>query len=447
MPKMIMFCADGTWNNPYEDENQDHAPDPTNVYKLFTGLDGALSPDSLLLADEQEKELAEAGSTTRVAKHLHGVGDSRNPIIKLMVGAFGAGIISRIVRGYTFISRNFAPGDRIVILGFSRGAYTARALAGLIASQDLLSTALTADKEQAYRCGAEAWYRGRMAVVTNLFSLAHLDEIVTDLPAFLSRDSLRDSDLVPVDQITAVGVWDTVGAMGFPDYTAGGQRVDAFKFADTKLSAKVQHGFHAVDLDERRNDFSPTLWDPEDRIVQMLFPGAHSDVGGGYPAGNRESGLSNGALKWMRGRLGGWDPGRCRRYGPSALVPRALDPARYTPRSPSFPQDLAGGSLHRRAPIRRCRGGRTRHRARPLQSDQPALKPPIIDWSHLLQMKDFCVGERPLSPMAPWTQPAGGPSWNQPTGLPRSRAPQRLPARRSWMRALFTQENHPWQSK
>ena len=50
MPKMIMFCADGTWNNPYEDENQDHAPDPTNVYKLFTGLDGALSPDSLLLA-------------------------------------------------------------------------------------------------------------------------------------------------------------------------------------------------------------------------------------------------------------------------------------------------------------------------------------------------------------------------------------------------------------
>ena len=304
MPKMIMFCADGTWNNPYEDENQDHAPDPTNVYKLFTGLDGALSPDSLLLADEQEKELAEAGSTTRVAKHLHGVGDSRNPIIKLMVGAFGAGIISRIVRGYTFISRNFAPGDRIVILGFSRGAYTARALAGLIASQDLLSTALTADKEQAYRCGAEAWYRGRMAVVTNLFSLAHLDEIVTDLPAFLSRDSLRDSDLVPVDQITAVGVWDTVGAMGFPDYTAGGQRVDAFKFADTKLSAKVQHGFHAVDLDERRNDFSPTLWDPEDRIVQMLFPGAHSDVGGGYPAGNRESGLSNGALKWMRGQLG-----------------------------------------------------------------------------------------------------------------------------------------------
>ncbi len=304
MLKMIVFCADGTWNNPNEDENQDQAADPTNVYKLFTGLDGVLSPDSLLLADEQEKELTEAGATTQVAKYLHGVGDSRNPIIKLLGGAFGSGIISRIVRGYTFLSRNFAPGDRIAIVGFSRGAYTARALAGLIASQGLLGQALTADKEQAYRCGAQAWYRYRQATLSNPFSLAHLGEIVSDLPAFLSCDSLKDSDLVPVGAITAVGVWDTVGAMGFPDYVAGGQRVDAFKFADTKLSAKVQHAFHAVALDERRNDFVPTLWDPEDRIVQVLFPGAHGDVGGGYPTENRESGLSSGALKWMRGQLG-----------------------------------------------------------------------------------------------------------------------------------------------
>jgi uncharacterized protein (DUF2235 family) len=303
MPKMIVFCADGTWNNPNEDENQDRAADPTNVYKLFTGLDGALSPDSLLLADEQEKALAEAGATAQVAKYLHGVGDSRNPIIKLLGGAFGSGIISRIVRGYTFISRNFAPGDGIAIVGFSRGAYTARALAGLIASQGLLGQALTADKEQAYRCGAQAWYRYRQATLSNSFSLAHLGEIVSDLPAFLSCASLNSSDLVPVDAITAVGVWDTVGAMGFPDYVAGGQRVDAFKFADTRLSAKVQHAFHAVALDERRNDFVPTLWDPEDRIIQTLFPGAHGDVGGGYPTENHESGLSNGALRWMQGQL------------------------------------------------------------------------------------------------------------------------------------------------
>ena len=303
MSKNIVFCADGTWNNPNEDENQDHTADPTNVYKLFTALDGALSPESLLLADEQEKALMEGGATTQIAKYIHGVGDSRNPIIQLMGGAFGAGIISRIVRGYTFISRNFSPGDRITITGFSRGAYTARALAGLIASQGLLDATITSDKETAYRCGAEAWYRFRQATVTNPFSLAHLAEIVSDLPAFLSQDSLTDADFVPVGQIMAVGVWDTVGAMGFPDYASGGKREDAFKFADTKLSAKVQHGFQAVALDERRSDFSPTLWDPDDRILQVLFPGAHGDVGGGYPADHHENGLSDAALEWMQGQL------------------------------------------------------------------------------------------------------------------------------------------------
>jgi len=299
MAKRIVFCADGTWNNPYEDEDRDREADPTNVYRLFTGLDGVLSPDSLLLADEQEKELTEAGTTAQIAKYLHGVGDSRNPIIKLLGGAFGAGVISRIVRGYTFISRNYTPGAAIVILGFSRGAYTARALAGLIASQGLLDPEHAVPAEQAYRCGAQAWYRYRQASLSAPFSLAHLGEIVADLPAFLSCGSLRATDLVPVDHIAAVGVWDTVGALGFPDYGAGGRRVDAFKFADTQLSAKVQRGFHAVALDEQRNDFAPTLWDPADRILQMLFPGAHGDVGGGYPTANRESGLSDGALQWM----------------------------------------------------------------------------------------------------------------------------------------------------
>jgi len=304
MTKHIVFCADGTWNNPNEDENHDQTPDPTNVYKLFVGLDGTLAPDSLLLADEQEKALAENGAPVQVAKYLHGVGDSRNPIIKLMGGAFGAGIISRIVRGYTFISRNYAPGDAITITGFSRGAYTARALAGLIASQGLLRTELTADKEQAYRSGAQAWYRYRKAALHNPFSLASLGEIIADLPAFLSQGSLADTDLVPVATLNAVGVWDTVGAMGIPEYASGGRRQDAFQFADTRLSAKVLNGFHAVALDERRNDFAPTLWDSEDRIVQVLFPGAHADVGGGYPSANSESGLSDGALKWMATQLG-----------------------------------------------------------------------------------------------------------------------------------------------
>lgn len=61
MAKNIVFCADGTWNNPYEDQDQDHCADPTNVYKLFLNLAGELAPDTLRCADEQEKNLVEGG--------------------------------------------------------------------------------------------------------------------------------------------------------------------------------------------------------------------------------------------------------------------------------------------------------------------------------------------------------------------------------------------------
>lgn len=302
MPKNIVLCADGTWNNPNEDENADHSPDPTNVYKFYTRLDGQLSSDPSLAASEQEKEWVEAGRTQQIAKYLHGVGDSRNPIIKLMGGAFGAGVIARVVRGYTFMSRNYEPGANLYIVGFSRGAYTARALAGLIASRGLLTAQLTQDKAGAYQRGAEAWYRYRKATSSSF--LAHFAEIAADLPAFLSQGSLTAQDLVPVDRIAAVAVWDTVGAMGVPEYVAKGQRVDAFRFANTTLNEKVSQGFHAVALDERRNDFTPTLWDAAPTVTQLLFPGAHADVGGGYPTANGESGLSDIALTWMIDRLG-----------------------------------------------------------------------------------------------------------------------------------------------
>ena len=299
MPKNIVFCADGTWNGPNQDDNHDNIPDPTNVYKLFLLLDGKLTDDSLKAADEQEKNLTEGVVTSQVAKYLHGVGDSRNPLVKIMGGVFGSGIITRIVRGYTFISRNYDPGDEICILGFSRGAYTARALAGFIASQGLLAKGLTDDKEKAYRKGAEAWYRYRVASASDVGLIQRLAEYAADLPAFLSSKSLKKSDFVPVkNKIKVVGVWDTVGAMGVPDFD-GDKRLDDFRFANTRLSDNVRFGLHAVSLDEQRVDFTPTLWDQRDGIKQFLFPGAHSDVGGSYPTKNRESELSDGGLRWM----------------------------------------------------------------------------------------------------------------------------------------------------
>jgi uncharacterized protein (DUF2235 family) len=299
----IVFCADGTWNGPGQDQDKDGSPDHTNVYKLFLALDGEDPAGVFKSAAEQEKEFRANGSA-QIAKYIHGVGDSKNPVKKLIEGTTGTGTLSRIVRGYTFVSRNYEPGANIFIVGFSRGAYTARALAGLIASQGLLGPRITQDKELAYRCGKEAWYRYRATSETKRSLGARVLEALASPREFFTRDKLKDADLIPVDRIASVAVWDTVGAMGLPRYHDETRR-DEFKFANTRLSEKVSHGFHAVALDERRVDFTPTLWDATRNVTQVLFPGAHSDVGGGYPDGDGESGLANGALQWMIEQLQG----------------------------------------------------------------------------------------------------------------------------------------------
>lgn len=303
MSKTIIFCADGTWNSSEQDENKDGTPDCTNVYKLFLALQGELCTNSLLDEGEQEKTLTNpSGEIRQIAKYIHGVGDSKNPIIKLFGGSTGSGTIARIVRGYTFISRNYTPGDNIIITGFSRGAYTARALGGLISSKGLLKNihyATKGDRENAYKKSSAVWYEyakenKETATIEKLIST------VSYLPGFISGSSVKKEDLHPVDKISAIAVWDTVGALGIPEIFGDGDKHDAFCFANNILSSKVKNGFHAVSLDEIRAAFIPTLWEkPKDsadqKIEQLLFSGAHSDVGGGYP----EYKLSNISLEWM----------------------------------------------------------------------------------------------------------------------------------------------------
>lgn len=182
MSKFIVFCADGTWSGPGEPDSDDKTAPPTNVFKLFFNLDGRDTPDTTMLEKEQERVLSVADGTTRQhAKYLNGVGDSDNFLVKALGGAFGGGVIVRIVRGYTFISRNYSAGDKIFIVGFSRGAYTARALAGLIASKGLLDARKLElqDKVGAYRLGAAVWYAYlRSKVQANQDWLGQLEKLV-----------------------------------------------------------------------------------------------------------------------------------------------------------------------------------------------------------------------------------------------------------------------------
>jgi uncharacterized protein (DUF2235 family) len=305
MPKTIVFCADGTWNGPGEPTDEDQSVVPTNVFKLFSNLAGQDLPGTLLLAKEQERALVDdSGAVLQIAKYLYGVGDSSNFLVQILGGTVGAGLITRIVRGYTFISRNYRAGDRIYIVGFSRGAYTARALAGIITDQGLLDATQIDldDKTAAYRLGSAVWYAHLKTVRrANPDLLGRLEEYVLDLPGFLAKPPATNQ-LIRA-QIETVAVWETVGALGIPEFNVNEARVDAFQFADTRLSTAVRHGIHAVAVDEQRADFTPTLWDADPRITQVLFPGAHADVGGGNPASGDESALSDCALIWMIARL------------------------------------------------------------------------------------------------------------------------------------------------
>lgn len=312
MPKNIIFCADGTWNKP-DDEPQTNpakkADPSSNVFKLFTFLEGRMVSKTKFTDMtgeilEREKKLSSGDATLQVAKYINGVGNAQNKIQELIGGGFGTGLIKRIVRGYTFISRNYEPGDRIHIIGFSRGAYTARALAGLIASQGLLSNKFPRGDEASYKLGAQAWYRYRKAGAEQRNVFAQLAEVVQDLPSFLKSDSLKETDFIRDVNIATVAVWDTVGSLGIPEFNARTNALDdAFRFADIKLSSKIGHGYHALALDEQRLLFAPTFWEKASNVTQYVFPGVHSDVGGGYPTQNNESGLSDGALLWMTQQL------------------------------------------------------------------------------------------------------------------------------------------------
>ena len=314
MPKRIVFCADGTWNGPEQqtgvtpiDSNDDqgelNGAKVTNVVKLFANLAGRVTPETMAMRDEQEKVVVDpAGGTVQIAKYIHGVGDSNSFLKKAMGGMFGMGVIARIVRGYTFISRNYDPGDEIHIAGFSRGAYTARALAGLIASVGLLNRAHydPTDKNEAYRLGIAAWCRSKNTTLNGAGKLTDLANHLLNFVSGFFAHKLKPNQLIPNVPIKSVAVWDTVGSMGIPAY-AGDKRYDVFRFVDTKLSDKVQNGFHAMAIDELRMDFPVTAWDSRAGIKQVWFIGAHADVGGGYSA--QESRLSDIALDWMMKQL------------------------------------------------------------------------------------------------------------------------------------------------
>jgi len=257
MVKRLVVCADGTWNRPEEDLQKDV---PTNVLRMAR----AISP---LAADGRPQHVF----------YDWGIGSYHNAVIG---GVTGQGIHKNIMDAYRYIVQNYTPGTEIYLFGFSRGAYTVRSLCGLINNCGILR-------------------RPDARLIQKAFE--HYKKPGKDCsPSGARSVRFRKEHSHESREIRFVGVWDTVGALGVPFSLLGlFDRKD--EFYDTKLGSNVRIARHALAIDERREDFEPTLWLPRDGLdlKQVWFAGSHSDIGGGYPADASGLLASDIALDWM----------------------------------------------------------------------------------------------------------------------------------------------------
>ena len=278
--------------------------------KLFLDLAGQDDPGSTQSSAKEQERTAPGnnGPVTQIAKYLHGVGDSNNWLDKILGGGLGVGLIKRIVRGYTFVSRNYQPGDSVFLIGFSRGAYTARALAGLISAKGLLPPDIATADDKAACLPRRRPGMGAVAPrgPRRQHRPARPARCLAARSSRLSHGAAPGQPAPGADQ-GGCGMGHGRLARHPAVQQPGTIPIDLFQFADTSLSANIDYGRHAVSIDEQRADFTPTLWDNPDpngnRIIQGMFSGGHADVGGGYALSGGESGLSNGALDWLRSEL------------------------------------------------------------------------------------------------------------------------------------------------
>lgn len=245
-----VVCCDGTWNS---------AKTETNVFHFSQRVPSR--------PGQQE------------CRYFSGLGTTFGQCLR--GGLFGWGLGEAILEAYLWLAERYRHGDRIWLVGFSRGAYTVRALAGFLGRRGIPASVRDAmDTKQRQRAAQTEYERYREA---------------------------RQGECVPV---FFLGVFDTVGKLGIPDQWRIANlfdRPDNYRFHDTQLGNHVAHARHAVAIDEERVLFMPTLWtdaasgqpvyhyaDANRTIEQVWFSGVHGDVGG-----HTDSAVNDIPLRWM----------------------------------------------------------------------------------------------------------------------------------------------------
>ena len=268
MPKNVVICCDGTAN--------EFAQNRTNVVKLFFTL--ARDP------------------TRQVAFYHPGLGTMEPPgaltrttriATRFLGQAFGYGLEADIRDAYVFLMKNFEEGDRVFLFGFSRGAYTVRAVASLLRMYGLIPQ----DNEPLVP------YAIRMLMAIHAIDSKGGMGSAEEASYFNLATDFKSTFSTRTCTPWFVGVWDTVSSVGWYE--------NPLRLPYTSDNPDIEIGRHAISIDERRAFFRTNLWIPKGTppqsgpkdLKQVWFPGVHCDVGGGYA--EAESGLSKIALEWM----------------------------------------------------------------------------------------------------------------------------------------------------
>ncbi|AWN38852.1 DUF2235 domain-containing protein [Methylobacterium radiodurans] len=263
--KRLAIFLDGTWNT---------LGNNTNVWRLKSLCDPA--------APDQHVYYGQGVGTRLLEKWRGGVG--------------GHGLDDEILDAYAWLVQIYEPSDAIFIFGFSRGAYAARSLSGLIAKCGVLRPGAPLSLEQLYA----RYRRGNEKTIRTLLGAP------ANAPSSLEERWV--AACCHAADIEFVGVFDTVGSMGSP-VSSLSSRIARYRFLDTHLYRWNRRAFHALALDEHRRSFEPTFWTRTienttpaagptrslDEVEQRWFVGAHANVGGGYPSDI----LAQAPLKWL----------------------------------------------------------------------------------------------------------------------------------------------------
>lgn len=269
MPKNIVICCDGTAN--------EFTAHNTNVLKLYYALEQD-SPQQVTYYHPGLGTMEPSGALTPLTRKF----------TKLLGMAVGYGLSDDISRAYSFLMEAYSERDKLFLFGFSRGAYTVRAVCSLLHMYGLIRPLNESLVPYAIRMML-AIERARPGNSKDEETIGGYFDLANSFKTTMSRTTCNP---------WFVGVWDTVSSIGWIS--------NPLKLPFVTNNPDIEIGRHAVSIDEHRAFFRNHLWRPAENLEtpsgpkdlkQVWFAGVHSDVGGGYP--EQESALSKIPLDWM----------------------------------------------------------------------------------------------------------------------------------------------------